>query len=286
MVRLGSPLLVLTTIAALGVCTLLPAQDAAVPQAATTGKVRVVPPPKQPQPFSPNARAADLSIEFRPADQMSAKDKLLAADAESSIAEHAGVNGFDLENGQWVYEQIVCPALPNHLFLQYKRNNGVGDVTVFSASIPRGNEGRVRIVPILKRGYSLFSPAPINALTISAFNHIRDEEQEDANQSWLGNGLCYAALAGAHPEVAAPDEVPDLNKPIPTMTAILAVRNSEGEVIHFADKSAKPRPMEWSMTFTRKGRLVKATHVPAELEKEKLVPATTASTPERPVPHS
>jgi len=239
--------------------------------------VHLVPAPKEPHPFSPDAQSpqAALSIEFRPADQMTAQDKLLAADAQSSIGEHAGLDGFDLENGQWTYEQIVCPALPNHLFLQYKRNSGAGDLTVFSASIPRGSEGRVRIVPILKRGYSLFSPAPINALTISAFNHIRGEEQEDANQSWLGNGLCYAALAGAHPEISSPDDLVDANTPIPSMTAILQVRNDQGEVIQFADKSAKPRPMEWSMTFTRQGRLVKATHAPATMLRAKQVPNTT-----------
>jgi hypothetical protein len=93
------------------------------------------------------------------------------------------------------------PALPEHLFLRFTRNDGAGDVSLFSASIPRG-EGRVRIIPIQRRGYSLFSPAPINAMTISAFNHIRDEERSDQAPDWLGTGLCYAALAGAHPQAA------------------------------------------------------------------------------------
>ena len=286
MVRLGSPFLVLTTVALLAAPVFISAQEAAAPP--PSGKVRIVPPLKEAQPFSPDTRAGlpGMAIEFRPADQMTEKDKLLAADAESSIAEHAGVNGFDLEDGKWTSEQIVCPALPGHLFLQYRRNNGVGDVTVFSASIPRGSEGRVRIVPILKRGYSLFSPAPINALTISAFNHIRAEEPETANRSWLGNGLCYAALAGAHPEVPRADEYPELHKPVPEVTAMLSVRTDEGEVIRFADKAAKPKPMLWTMTFTRKGRLVKATHSPVEMLSEKPVPATTAEAKARPVPQS
>ena len=117
--------------------------------------------------------------------------------------------------GQWSYQQVVCPALPNHLFLQYTRNNGVGDVTMFTASIPRGGEGRVRIIPILRRGYSLFSPAPINALTISAFNHIRAEEPDGTSSNWLGNGLCYAALAGAHPRIAEAHQEPDIDRPAP-----------------------------------------------------------------------
>lgn len=287
MVRLGSPFLVLTTAAVLSLAALLPGQDTvSLPASA---KVRVVPPLKEPKPFSPEADsgAQGVAVEFRPADQMTQKDKLLAADAESSIAEHAGFNGFDFENGsKWTYEQIVCPALPGHLFLQYKRNNGVGDVTVFSASIPRGNEGRVRIVPILRRGYSLFSPAPINAMTISAFNHIRNEEPETANRSWLGNGLCYAALAGAHPEVPGIDDLPDLQKPAPAERATLSIQSDEGEVIRFVDKAAKPKPMLWTMTFTRKGKLMKATHGPADMLRVKAVPATTAESNARPVPQS
>src|SRR5215472_13757750 len=106
-------------------------------------KGRVVPAPVDPQPFSidgshrraPAPEKPSYSIEFRSADQMTERDRLLVADAESSIAEHAGFAGFELGQTNWSYQQVVCPALPNHLFLRYTRNNGSGDVTVFSASI-------------------------------------------------------------------------------------------------------------------------------------------------------
>jgi len=222
-----------------------------------------------PKPFPTNGQIQirEFSIEFRPADQMTEQDKLLLANSEASIAEHAGFAGFELDQKKWNYQQIVCPALPNHLFLQYTRNNGEGDVTVFSASIPRDGEGRVRIVPILRRGYSLFSPAPINALTISAFNHIRAEEPSTGSSDWLGNGLCYAALAGAHPQIVSPDAVPRINKPIPALMAVLDVNldAKNEEVIRFADASAIPRPMAWSMTFSRSGKLIKAKHSPAPM---------------------
>ena len=166
-------------------------------------------------PFSPGSETAGpaAAIEFRSYDQMSRQDRDLAADAESAIGERAGFAGLEFNQGKWNYQQIVCPALPNHLFLQFTRNNGTGDVSVFSASIPRGGDGRVRIIPILRRGYSLFSPAPINALTISAFNHIRAEEHSDEPPDWLATGLCYAALAGAHPQVGPPEETEDQEAP-------------------------------------------------------------------------
>src|ERR1700758_4738723 len=184
---------------------------------------RIVPDPVPAKPFAtvPTRRTPLYTVEFRSADQLSEQDRLLLADAESSIAEHAGFAGLEFPQSGWNYRQIVCPTFPNHLFLRYTRNNGAGDMSVFSASIPRNGEGRVRIVPIIKRGYSLFSPAPINALTISAFNHIRAEEGEAANSDWLGNALCYAALAGSQPQIVPSDAEPAVHKSIPALTAAL-----------------------------------------------------------------
>lgn len=246
-----------------------------------------VPAPVAPAPFAVDS--ADLanhrSIEFRPADQMSQADQLLATDAESSIAERAGMSGLDFQQGTWSYQQVVCPALANHLFLQYTRNGGAGDVSIFTASIPRNGEGRVRIIPIRRRGYSLFSPAPINALTLSTFNHIRAEEPEGQRaKGWLGNGLCYVALAGGHPRLPAPEAEPTPGHPVPAIAAFLDVKNNDGEVIRFADEAAQPHPMLWSMTFTRSGRLVKAAHTPALVYSEKPVPKDGAVTEPRPVP--
>lgn len=241
---------------------------------------RLVPQEVEAKPFAiePSTRTPAYSIEFRPADQMAESDRLLVADSEASITEHAAFSGFDFDKTNWTYQRVVCPALPNHLLLQFMRNNGAGDVTVFSASVPRGGEGRVRIIPVLRRGYSLWSPAPISAMTISAFNHIRAEESRARESSekesdWLGNGLCYAALAGAHPQIALPDATPDVQKPVPALIAVIDVNLAEKnqEVIRFADAAASPRPMQWTMTFTRQGKLIKATHSPAPMATVKPV---------------
>jgi hypothetical protein len=241
---------------------------------------RVVPDAVPLKPFSTRAtRQTPLyTVEFRSADQLTDKDRLLLADAESSIAEHAGFAGLEFQQNNWNYRQIVCPTFPNHLFLRYTRNNGAGDMSVFSASIPRNGAGRVRIVPILKRGYSLFSPAPINALTISAFNHIRAEEGEEANSDWLGNALCYAALAGSQPEIVPRDAEPAVHKPIPALTAALDVETQAHgvQVIRFDDSAAHPHAMEWTMTFTHQGRLTKATHKSATMRTARPVSQQSA----------
>lgn len=262
------------------------AQEQEFPTAPEQGKP--VPAAIPPVPFSADdaVAAPPLSVEFRPADRMTKSDILLVADAESAVAEHARLNGFSLEQGTWNYEQIVCPALPGHLFLRYMRNNGVGDVTEFSASIPRGSEGRVRIIPILRRSYSLFSPAPINALTISAFNHIRAEEPSGQSSNWVGNGLCYAALAGAHPQIMQLGVDSQDKESQPGLAARLVIPKEGGEVIKFDDAAAVPHPMEWTMTFTRKGRLTKATHVPAVLIKTNPVSQKSPFQKSRTVPQA
>jgi hypothetical protein len=239
---------------------------------------------RRPMPFPPGSemQAPVAAIEFRPYDRMSEQDRDLAADAESAISERAGFAGLEFNQGKWSYQQIVCSALPQHLFLQFTRNNGKGDVSVFSASIPRGGDGRVRIIPIVRRGYSLFSPAPINALTISAFNHIRAEEHVDTTPEWLATGLCYAALAGAHPQIGPPEET-NVKKLPAAPTGRETIPMHGGAVIRFTDVAAISRPMEWTMTFNSKGKLLRATHSAAPKSGGKVVERNPVEVQGKPV---
>ena len=260
---------------------LIAQQDSIVPAGAKPIPERVVP-----TPFPPGAGPLEIarSIQLRTPDQMTQQDRLLEADAESSIAERAGYADIAFNEGKWSYTQLVCPALPNHLFLRFTRNNGVGDVSVFSASIPRNGEGHVRIVPIQRRSYSLFSPAPVNALTISAFNRIRAEDKPEGSPSWLGTALCYAALAGANPAAAQMDAMTGPKKYPQASSPVLEIPSQGGAVIRFTDMSAKPQPMAWSLEFNAKGRLLKATHSSAGIAPEQAVPLSTAEQRTQPIP--
>ncbi|MGC9158023.1 MAG: hypothetical protein ACP5FH_03445 [Terracidiphilus sp.] len=233
-------------------------------------------------PFAPGSQTEtpDSAVRFRTDEEMTAGDRLLAANAEPAIAERAGFAGLEFNQGQWHDRQILCSALPGHLFLQFTRDNGTGDVSLFTASIPRNSDGRVRIIPIVRRGYSLFSPAPINALTISAFNHIRAEErqeneemeQEDSRHApgWLATGLCYAALAGAHPRIG-PAAESDWRKLPSAPPGRLVISLHGGAIFSFIDVSHPRQPMQWTMTFNGKGKLLRATHKPVHREPERTV---------------
>jgi hypothetical protein len=238
---------------------------------------------ERPMPFSPTHDGKTQVIEYRSAEEMTEQDKELAANAESAIGERAGFVGLEFDRGKWSYEQVACPALTNHLFLQFTRNNGVGDVSEFSASVPRGGDGRVRIIPILRRGYSLWSPAPVNTLTISTFNHIRDEEHVDQVSDWLGVGLCYASLAAGHQvEAFAEEEEAGLKYPT-AMTPSIEISTLGGAIISFTDVSAAEHPMEWGMEFDGKGKLLKARHNSEPVATVTKVPEPTPDTPGQPV---
>ena len=234
-------------------------------------KVKEIHQSEMPVPFSLTPITSADSIEFRTVEQMTQKDRILESDAESSINEDARLAGLEFNQGNWVHEQVVCPALPNHMFLRFKRNNGTGDVSSFSVSVPRNGDGRVRIIPILMRGYSLWSPVSVNAMTISAFNHIRAEEHVDTPPKWLGTALCYAALAGGHPQVSLlPNEAED-QKVAVAMLARLEIPSHHNVILTFTDVSATPRTMEWAMFFDSKGKLLKVTHKPVDLIPVKVI---------------
>jgi hypothetical protein len=259
MLRIKPPLALLMFILA-SACALLGAQTSsdALPPQSDTGDRNV---------------ESTVSIKILSADQMTRHDRDLEADAEASIQERAGFQNLEFNQGSWTYQQLVCPALPNHLLLRFSRNEGTGTMSMFSAAIPRGGEGGVRIIPIMRKGYSLFSPAPIGPLTIASFNRIRSEENTDWPANWLGTGLCYAALAGANPragELPPPPQEgqlapqPSETEHVPvTMEPTLFLTSDGGAIVRFADVSTMPHPMEWSLIFNRKGTLLKATHSPA-----------------------
>ena len=238
-----------------------------------------------PLPFPPGrASSGPAAIEFRASGQMTGADRELEAGAEPSIAARAGIANLEFNRGEWTYQQIVCPALPDHLLLRFTRDNGPRDQTVFTASIPRHGQGHVRVIPLIRRGYSLWSPAPVNANTIAAFNQIRREEGVAAGHDWLETGLCYAALAGASPVVGALTPSADLSatsgatpganmqRRVPPF-AEMEIPAKGGAIVRFTDQGSVPHPTLWTMTFSPGGILLKVQREPASAVTRWQVPS-------------
>lgn len=202
---------------------------------------------------------------------MSDEDRALAAKAEPAIRDATTFAGIDFDHGKWVYQQLTCTALPGHVLLLYTGGNGAGDVTLFSAAIPRESNGRVRIIPIERRGFAPFSPAPVNALAIAAFNRIRTDEPENKKADWLATALCYAALTGPRPAIS-----PQTGKGATDFglefTPTIEIEKYGGSMVRFVDVAAWQQPMQWVMTFDPAGRLVKVDRSAAPAYPVKAIP--------------
>jgi len=225
-----------------------------------------------PTPFPLDARTGRVQeLEFRSPEQMTAADKTLAESAQGEIERRAALQGFRgvgnansaeeeiSRNGGWGYEQAVCPVFPEHLILEYSRINGAGDVTLFSAVVPRA-EGHVRVIPVRRRSYSLWTPASSNALTLNDFNHMVKEGETGLSPDWLRLSLCYAALAGGHVRAALVAGKPaDESYPL-LAPAKLSVSRKGGATVYFADSTPEVKHLQWSLVFAQSGRLMKVRH--------------------------
>jgi len=208
--------------------------------------------------------SAARALEFRTPEQMTAEDRALADSSQAEIARRANLQGFGLgrlaggaEQAGWGYEQAVCPVFPDHLILEYSRITGKGDVSLFSAVVPRGT-GHVRVIPGQRRGYSLFTPVGANALTINDFNHIVTEEHQGLSQDWLTLGLCYASLAGGHVRAALAAKLPvDEVYPLAVPAMLSVSYKKPGAAVFFADTTPESIRKGWTLHFSAEGRLVK-----------------------------
>jgi len=238
-------------------------------------KTRPVPATEIVAPFSLDASPAESAnpVEFRSESQMSEMDRNLAASAEPSIREGATMAGIDFNTGKWSYQELVCQALPGHVFLLFDENNGAGDRSLFSAAIPRSGAGRVRIIPIQRRGYSLFSPAPVNALAIAAFNRIRVDESASNTADWLATAWCYAALTGSHLEASPlPSKSADANLAL-SFPPTIEITSYGNAIVRFVDVAAARQPMQWALTFNSKGKLLGVARSATPLYDVKLLPS-------------
>jgi hypothetical protein len=252
-------------------------------------RIRQVPAVLPPSPFPLDGKSRKLqSLEFRTPEQMTAVDARQAINAQVAIAERAVHQGFRVDlnavdgaGGEnehaWKYEQAVCPVFPDHLILEYSLDRGHGDVSLFSAIVPRGNEGHVRVIPVRRRNYSLWTPTPTNELTLNDFNHMVKESSDGLDPDWATVGLCYAALAGGHVKLA--EQATDTRlETFPLYSPAMLKVGSNGAEVRFADvasyRESSPRVMEWVLVFSKTGRLIKVRHASARGVTARVVPAT------------
>ncbi len=191
-----------------------------------------------------------LKIEVRSAGSMTQEEKDLESSAKVAMRERAALYDLGFDQGDWQENQFACPAFPQHLFLRYTRNAGSGDVSMFAVSIPRGKDGHLRVIPILRRGYSLISPAPESKAAMGAFNEVRAEEHAGTMADWSAVSECYAALTSERWTLAQGDSTL-------AMVGSETLQLGEHGELTVALELADPAPGRWAITYDRAGRVVK-----------------------------
>ncbi len=201
------------------------------------------------------AATAAQGIRFLAPNAISAYDRDALAQAMPAIERKAAVAGFNLQEGNWSYQQIACSLYANDLLLLYSLDRGPRDQSRFSVVIPRDRKSAVRVVPILRRSFTPYTSAPGNPVTIAAFNSLRENSASTQKPDWLLTGRCYAALAGAHVQLNSPESgsAGDLQIAMPSVLKIDGARN----IVQFVDVEQPRYPQQWRLIFDSKGKLVK-----------------------------
>lgn len=232
---------------------------------------RILPPTAEiSSPFATDASSSVPlnSIEFRPLNAMSGPDRQSVLSAAPLIRSQAALAGFHLDQGSWREQQIMCPLFPGYLLLSFTRDNGPRDLSIFTAILGPGGASALRILPVLRRSYTSFIPAPSNPRTIAVFNRMREQEHSQNKPDWLVTGLCYAALAGADVELPSPDKG---NIPV-AMSPLLQVDADGSAVVRFVDIRDPRNFEEWDLSFNPRGKLLKVAVTPTPALKATLLP--------------
>ncbi len=261
----------------LQVATFSYAQSSAPPACAldsSTGKacgLRVTSALSKPlvSPFQMQSQPPETTaLRYVSADQLGASDRTLLQRSLPRIASLAQEQGFDFHSQEdgapsgWSARQADCTALPDYLLLGYQQAAGTHSEAGFTVAIPRTGKARIHLVPVQRRGFTLYTSSRRNRITIVVFNDLLKDDARAVRSDWLGLGLCYAALAGDQVQAATtlhPSSPPSTSIPQPTYTtASLSLSWKQPPTITFVGlPPGGSAPRQWTLIFTPAGSLHK-----------------------------
>lgn len=231
----------------------------------------------------PSADAKTVAVELRSPAQMDDEERALIQAKKQEIRQEADFFGYDLNSGQWEYDQIVCPEMPDDVILHYRSRSRNGAESLFTAVVPRGS-GRVYVVPVLFRNAVPFHAAAGSERSLSVFNHVVPQQVAEAavqpGGKWLQLAMCYAAVAGAEPQVPQQTDADTalVQAPVPT----LRMNENHSREVIFSDRNHARQYMVWIIDFSAKGQVTaasartvadyKAREAAGQMPPEKVIP--------------
>jgi hypothetical protein len=213
---------------------------------------------------SANAQVSDqprqVPIQHLAQNAMSAADRTALEAHLGELTQVARIYGYNMEAGNWNYEQTLCAVMPDTILLHYFQDFPNGTESILTALVPRG-EGRVRIVPLLYHNATPFLPAPKDPRNYALFNELVPQsiagKDAAASRNWLELSECYAELTGVPTNLPAG---PNLDVGIagaPSPTIYVDVPNKTTRVT-FANREGERTYKIWSIAFNRDGKITAA----------------------------
>ena len=140
----------------------------------------------------------DLARTSRPGTDERA-DYEVVSNLSPELSKQAALANFDISRPGWHYQQIVCPAFPDYVFLSFTHGADDSGSSRFAAMLPR-NDAKVRIVSTYAHGLLPFEASWNRPGTFEVFNGMLRQERGDVPLShapnWLLIAVCYAELSG------------------------------------------------------------------------------------------
>ena len=207
---------------------------------------------------------AVVSLEHLEPAQMSTPDYDVVSNLSAELSKQAALSSFDISRPEWHYEQVVCPAFPDYVFLAFTHGADSNGSSHFVAMLPR-NSAQVRIVSTYAHGLLPFDAAWSRPGTHEVFNSMLRQERGTAPLSsapnWLVIALCYAELSGYPVQMLAYSPIPG-----PSLD-VLRLNANQPQMLIEADKSADVTLSDvsqptittnWSLHFDRHGQITSA----------------------------
>src|SRR6202453_2401169 len=92
-----------------------------------------------------------IALEHLEPGQMNAADYDVVSNLSPELSKQAALANFDISNPGWHYQQIMCPAFPDYVFLAFTHRADESGSSRFAAMLPR-NSAQVRIVSTYAHG--------------------------------------------------------------------------------------------------------------------------------------
>jgi hypothetical protein len=205
-----------------------------------------------------------ISLEHLDPAQMSSADYEVVSNLSAELSKQAALANFDISRPAWHFQQVLCPAFPDYVFLAFNHGADDSGSSRFGALLPR-NDSRVRIVSTYAHGLLPFEASWNRPGTFEVFNGMLRQERGTTPLSyarnWLMIAVCYAELNGYPVQVLNTTPRPDLTMDLLRLDANqpqMTIAPDQSAEVTFSDVSRPTITTNWTLHFDRHGQITSA----------------------------